>query len=69
MVAKFKHSSKCWIEHIKNVILFRDSMIEKKQENKLNQSHDPKEVLKRTLICLKKKKHIIILSQYAKIQY
>ncbi|EAR99985.1 S1 RNA-binding domain protein (macronuclear) [Tetrahymena thermophila SB210] len=69
MVTKFKHSSKCWIEHVKNVILYRDSMIEKKQENKLNQSHDPKEVLKRALICLKKKKHIIVLSQYAKIQY
>lgn len=36
MAAKFKHSSKCWVEHLKNVILFRDAMIEKKQENKLN---------------------------------
>lgn len=69
MATKFKHSSKVWIEHLKNVILYRDHMIEKKQENKLNQSHDPKEVLKRSLICLKKKKHVVVLCQYARLQY
>lgn len=30
MATKFKHSSKVWIEHLKNVILYRDHMIEKK---------------------------------------
>ncbi|EGR29983.1 programmed cell death 11, putative [Ichthyophthirius multifiliis] len=69
MIQKFKHSSKCWIEHLKNVIIYRNQITKNKQEFKLNQSHDPKEVLKRALVCLKKAKHITVLSQYAKLQY
>jgi rRNA biogenesis protein RRP5 len=63
MVKKFKHSSKAWIAHFKNIALHNEEVPD--ESAKL----DLKEVLTRALQCLKKHKHIVVLTNYAKLMY
>ena len=56
MIKKFKHSSKCWIEYIKHML---------NQEDK----PDMKALLSRCLQSVKKRKHMEILSAYARLEF
>ena len=68
MMTKFKHSLKSWLEHFKNVAAYHQ--YQKTQEVKEEDSSlNMKLLLQRSLQCLKKKKHIIIMTNYARIMY
>lgn len=68
MAKKFKHSSKCWIEYMKNAMAIIKAGNHGEQEEEL-QKLDLKQVSERALQCLKKKKHILVLTQYARLMF
>lgn len=59
MIKKFNHSSKAWEEHIKYMLILESHM----------QNIDMKAILNRCLQSVKKRKHIDVLSFYARLLF
>ena len=74
MIKKFKQSSKCWLKYLTLLFEKQKYMSTQKKSIELEELQKQekniiKKVLERALQSLKKKKHIKVLSQYARLEF